>query len=93
MDRRRSPDMGAREVEPVCGRPTSWDSLPLALDVEQAAEVLGIGRNSCYALVARGELSVVRVGRRLIVPRQALENFLMAAAANGLPGSNAETDL
>jgi len=84
--------MDARKVESVCGRPTRWESLPLALDVEQAAEVLGIGRNSCYALVARGELSVVRVGRRLIVPRQALEHFLTGTGTAGFPGSHGEPD-
>jgi excisionase family DNA binding protein len=48
----------------------------LTLTVEQAAEALGIGRTLAYEAVRRGEIPTVRVGRRLLVPRQALEDFL-----------------
>lgn len=60
----------------MTGRPTSWSEVPLALTVEEAATILKIGRNGCYALVASGQLSVVRLGRRIVVPRQALEQLL-----------------
>lgn len=46
------------------------------LTVEEAAKVLGIGRNSAYEAVRRGELPVIRIGRRYIVPRIALERML-----------------
>ena len=46
------------------------------LSVEEVAEVLGIGRNSAYEAIRRGEIPALRLGRRLVVPRQALERLL-----------------
>ncbi len=48
----------------------------LALSVEEAGGLLGISRDLAYDLVARGELPSVRLGRRLVVPRRALEEAL-----------------
>jgi excisionase family DNA binding protein len=42
------------------------------LTVEEAAAVLGIGRNNAYQAITSGELPVLRIGRRLLVPRAAL---------------------
>ena len=46
------------------------------LTVEEAAEVLGIGRLLAYEAARRGELPTIRVGRRLLVPRRALDALL-----------------
>lgn len=46
------------------------------LTVAQAARVLGIGRNQAYEAVRRGEIPSVRIGRRIVVPRAALERLL-----------------
>ena len=51
------------------------------LTVEQAPAVLGIGRNSAYQAVASGQLPVIRIGRRLLVPRTARERLLADAHA------------
>ncbi|MBA7499455.1 hypothetical protein ES704_02199 [subsurface metagenome] len=48
----------------------------LTLSVEEAAKVLGIGRNLCYDRVKTGEIPVIKIGRRLLVPRAALEKLL-----------------
>ena len=48
----------------------------LALSVEEAGGLLGISRDLAYDLVARGEIPSVRLGRRLVVPRRALEEAL-----------------
>jgi excisionase family DNA binding protein len=48
----------------------------LTITVEEAAALLRIGRNLAYEAVRRGELPAIRVGRRLLVPRQALERLL-----------------
>jgi excisionase family DNA binding protein len=50
--------------------------ISLTVTVEEAAELLGIGRNSAYEAIKRGELPAVRIGRRLVVPRQALLRML-----------------
>ncbi|HEV2545919.1 MAG TPA: helix-turn-helix domain-containing protein [Stellaceae bacterium] len=46
------------------------------ITVEQAAEILGISRGSAYALANSGELPVIRMGRRLLVPKAALYRLL-----------------
>ena len=46
------------------------------LSVEEAAKVLGIGRNLCYERVKTGEIPVIKIGRRFLVPRMALEKLL-----------------
>jgi excisionase family DNA binding protein len=44
--------------------------------VEEAGRILGVCRNSAYALAKSGELPTIRLGRRLLVPRAALERLL-----------------
>jgi excisionase family DNA binding protein len=46
------------------------------LSVEEARVVLGLGRRAAYAGVKRGEIPSIRVGRRLLVPRVALDKLL-----------------
>jgi excisionase family DNA binding protein len=48
----------------------------LTLSIEETAKLLGIGRNLCYERVKTGEIPVIRIGRRLVVPRLALEKLL-----------------
>jgi excisionase family DNA binding protein len=55
----------------------------LALSVEEAGALLGISRDLAYDLVARHELPSVRLGRRLVVPRRALEDTLRRLADAG----------
>lgn len=52
------------------------DQSRLTLTVEEAAEILGISRAFAYKLVKRDELPIVRLGRRVVVPRRALETML-----------------
>jgi excisionase family DNA binding protein len=53
--------------------------------VEAAAEILGIGRNQAYAAAARGEIPVIRIGKRLLVPIAALERLVNGDTIKGLP--------
>jgi excisionase family DNA binding protein len=41
---------------------------PLTLTVEQAAEVLGVGRSTAYELARSGDLKCIRLRRRIVVP-------------------------
>jgi len=50
----------------------------LTVTVEEAAELLGVSRALGYELVARGEIPSLRLGRRLVVPRRALDAMLDA---------------
>jgi excisionase family DNA binding protein len=51
----------------------------LTLTVEEAAIVLGISRAFAYESVRRGDIPHVRIGRRLLVPRVALDRLLDSA--------------
>ncbi|OGN97833.1 MAG: hypothetical protein A2Z77_02115 [Chloroflexi bacterium RBG_13_51_36] len=48
----------------------------LCITVPEAAEMLGISRNSAYELVKQGRFPVIRFGKRLLIPRLALEKML-----------------
>jgi len=46
------------------------------MTVPEAARRLGISRNFGYELVRRGQLPVIRFGKRLLIPKAALEKML-----------------
>jgi excisionase family DNA binding protein len=54
----------------------------LTYTVEEAAERLGVSRGSAYQAAREGQLPTLRLGRRLLVPRQALERMLTAAGTD-----------
>lgn len=48
----------------------------LTLTIDEAAKLLGIGRQLAYDRAKTGEIPVIKIGRRLLVPRRALERLL-----------------
>jgi len=53
----------------------------LTLTVEEVAATLGISRAFAYEAVRRGEIPSIRIGRRVLVPRAALEKLIDEASA------------
>jgi excisionase family DNA binding protein len=53
------------------------------MTVPEAAERLGIGRNTAYQAAARGELPTIRVGGRVLVLRSALDDLLAGRTSPG----------
>lgn len=51
----------------------------LTLTVEEAGRLLGISRALAYELVATGDIPSLRLGRRIVVPRRALDALLASA--------------
>jgi excisionase family DNA binding protein len=49
---------------------------PLTYSVEEAARLLGVSRGVGYEAARRGQLPTIRLGRRLLVPKIALERML-----------------
>jgi len=49
---------------------------PVAISVEEAAALLGIGRTLAYQLVLAHELRSVKVGRRRLVIRASIEEYV-----------------
>ena len=48
----------------------------LAYSQKEAAQALGVGLSTVRGMVADGTLSSVRAGRRVLIPAQALAQFL-----------------
>ncbi|MDQ3571462.1 MAG: helix-turn-helix domain-containing protein [Actinomycetota bacterium] len=48
------------------------------ITIEQAAQVLGLGRTAAYDAARRGEFPTRRLGRRIVVPVPALLEWLGA---------------
>ncbi len=51
----------------------------LTYDIEEAGRLLGLSRPSAYLAAKRGEIPTLRLGRRLVVPKSALEKMLANA--------------
>lgn len=48
----------------------------LAMTVEEAAAFTGIGRNTLRDLISTKKIPVLRVGRKILIRTDTLENFL-----------------
>jgi hypothetical protein len=44
--------------------------------IEQVAELLGVGRNSAYEGARRGDFPTIRIGKRLLAPKVAIDKML-----------------
>ncbi|MFY1573383.1 helix-turn-helix domain-containing protein [Verrucosispora sp. WMMD703] len=54
----------------------------LVLTIEQAAERLGIGRTTMYALIKTGQIRTVTIGRLRRVPTFCLDEYVQSLLAN-----------
>ena len=48
----------------------------LTLSLEEAGKLLGISRQTVYLLSRREDFPVLRVGRRILIPRKQLEAWM-----------------
>lgn len=52
------------------------DTNRIAYSVAESATMLGLGRTKMVQLVAEDRIRHIRVGRRVLIPRSALEEFI-----------------
>ena len=52
----------------------------LLLKVEEVSEMLNLGRSKLYSYILSGELRSVKIGRRRLIPPDAVQEFV-----DGLP--------
>ena len=57
------------------------DSPPELLSIAQAARRLGIGRSRLYAEIGAGGVRSLRIGRRRLIPSDALAEFIGGRSA------------
>lgn len=67
MERRETP-IFAKQKEQI----SSYDQLPVALNANQVAAVLGISRAGAYNLMRSEGFPTLYVGKRMIVPKDRL---------------------
>ena len=54
----------------------NYEDLPLFLNAELLAKVLGVGVSSAYELMHEKDFPSVRIGKRFIVPREDLKAWI-----------------
>lgn len=60
-----------------------FNEYPDVMTVEQAAKALGISKNSMYKLLNKGVIGKKKVGKRILVPKCCLEDYIKSAR-NGI---------
>lgn len=53
----------------------------LAIPLQEAARKLSLGRNAAYAAAESGQIPTIRIGRKILVPVDALERLLAGETA------------
>ena len=48
----------------------SYEDLPLFLNVNDLSKAIGIAPSSCYELMHEKDFPSIRIGKRLVVPRE-----------------------
>jgi excisionase family DNA binding protein len=82
-------DKGEIDIVDVVASPTEGVTAsapsggPLLLSVKDAGEHLGISRATMYELVSTGEIESLQIGRRRLIPRASLEQFIAANVRAG----------
>ena len=56
----------------------NYDELPLYLNAETVAKLFGISISSAYELIREKDFPSVRIGKRLIVPKENLQAWVEA---------------
>jgi excisionase family DNA binding protein len=59
----------------------------VTLSIDEAAAMLGISRAHAYELVRRGVLPRLQLGRRVVIPMKALEEFVDSATEHSSPAT------
>jgi excisionase family DNA binding protein len=62
---------------------------PLLMSLKEAAQALSLSERTIWTLVHTGELPHVRVGRRLLFSRAALQSWIERQESTGDPNSRA----
>ena len=55
---------------------TSIDQLPISLNADQVADVLGISRANAYQLMHQYGFPTLQIGKRLVVPKDKLIRWM-----------------
>ena len=61
----------------------SYDGLPLFLNAETVAKVLGVAPSSAYELLHEADFPVLKVGNRMVVPKEKFAEWVERHTGGG----------
>ena len=61
----------------------SYEELPLFLNAELVAKVLGVSISSSYELMHEASFPTLRVGNRIVVPKEKFVEWVMRSTKGG----------
>ena len=64
----------------------SYDELPLFLNSETVAKVLGVSPSSGYELMHESDFPVLKVGNRMVVPKEKFVEWVERHTTGGVCG-------
>lgn len=64
---------------------TSFEDMPLFLSAPQIAQILGISRAGAYQLMHAKGFPTIRLGKRMVVSKEQMLNWLDAQTAESNP--------
>jgi excisionase family DNA binding protein len=79
----RDEPRGKSELDPPSLPHDDLEPLRLTLSIAEAASALGIGRTKMCELVSRGEVPTITIGRRKLIPVEALRRWVTEAPGPG----------
>ena len=62
---------------------TSYDQLPLLLNVKQLAALLGVSDSSVYELIEEEDFPSLRIGKRIVIPKEELIKWITSHTKGG----------
>lgn len=66
-----------------CSQYQSYDDLPLFLNAETVSKVLGVSPSSAYELLHEDDFPTLRVGSRMVVPKEQFIQWVSAHTEGG----------
>ncbi|MEV2242515.1 helix-turn-helix domain-containing protein [Micromonospora sp. NPDC049891] len=81
----RTPATGALNTPELRGEAVSTPDNRVVLTIEEAAQRLGIGRTTMYALIKAGQIRTVTIGRLRRVPTFCLDEYVRKLLTNATP--------
>jgi excisionase family DNA binding protein len=55
---------------------------PIFLPIPDACRILGVGRSKLYQLIAAGEITTRKIGRKTLIPREEIASFAARLTAS-----------
>jgi len=79
MEKSQHKECGDSSLRPYQVTETESFDEPLTLSVQATARMLGLSRASVYEAIRTGQIPSIRFGKRIVVPRVALNKILIRA--------------